>query len=159
MHEVHAELFTVTDDVDAGIFLGAQPLERGPLFAALQRFAGQAPGGPQPFRLGEPVWFGETSNGGGSKHPRIVATTPESAWRGHGAGRLADSALDIAPGSGFRSPCEAGFHLPRVPWTQSIGILACSLSVAAVPGEMAKQNLQFGIRTESTAITVPLAAS
>jgi hypothetical protein len=70
--EVDAELLAVTDDIDAGRFLFAQPFERRALFALLQLSVFETPLGPEFFGFGEPVRLGKAAYSGGGKHLRIL---------------------------------------------------------------------------------------
>ena len=68
VHEVHAELLAVADDVDAGRFLLAQPLECRTFLGPLQFIARESPSGPEFLGLGEPVGFRQTADSRGGKH-------------------------------------------------------------------------------------------
>src|SRR5581483_6477095 len=54
VHEMLARLLAVRDDLDAGVFLGLEPEERGVALGLCQLLAAGAPGGPKLSRFGEP---------------------------------------------------------------------------------------------------------
>lgn len=63
-----AELFTIADGVDTGVFLFLEPHQCGVTFATLERFAAQAPGWPKLFGFSEPFGLRQAACDCGSEH-------------------------------------------------------------------------------------------
>ena len=81
VHEVDAEHLAVGDDVDAGLFLVAQPLGGRAALAVLERLAGELPAALEFLGLGEPVGARQAAGDGRFKHLALWS------WRGGGARR------------------------------------------------------------------------
>ena len=68
VHEVHAELLAVGDDVDPGVLELLDPQESGVLLRAIQRFTLELPGRPEGLGLGEPRGLGKAAGNRGFEH-------------------------------------------------------------------------------------------
>jgi hypothetical protein len=67
VHKVLARLFTITDDVQAGVFLCLDPQQRSVLLGLRQFGAFGLPLRPEFLRLRQPGGFGQAAGDGGAE--------------------------------------------------------------------------------------------